>query len=215
MSLRDTMDECWRQAPADLRAGYHALVRELAARDAISNALKAGDPLPPFELPNVEGKFISSEDLAGRGPVVVSFFRGGWCPYCTSALRALEGALPDIERLGATLIAITPDTGSALAEAKQANNLSYNVLSDVDFGVSLTFGLVFRVPNAIKELYMRRGIDLGARHGNNVGTWLLPIPATYLVDRGGIVRYADLDVDFRRRMEPDDIVRMLQTINHG
>jgi peroxiredoxin len=215
MSLRDTLDECWRQASPDVRAAYDALVRDLAARDLTSNALKAGDSLPPFELPNVEGKFVSSADLAENGPVVVSFFRGGWCPYCTSALRALEGALPDIERFGATLIAITPDTGAALAAAKQANTLSYNVLSDVDFGVSLTFGLVFRVPDAIRELYIRRGIDLGARHGNSVGPWLLPIPATYVVHRGGIIRHSDLDVDFRRRMEPAEIVRILQTIDRG
>jgi peroxiredoxin len=215
MSLRDALDECWRQAPSDVRAAYDALVRDLAARDLISNALKAGNPLPSFELPNVEGKFISSENLAEDGPLVVSFFRGGWCPYCRSELRALQGALPDIEGLGATLVAITPDTGAALAAAKQANNLSYHVLSDVDFGVSLTFGLAFRVPDAIKDLYTRRGVDLGARHGNSLGTWLLPIPATYVVDRSGIIRHADLDVDFRRRMEPADIVRMLQTIDHG
>lgn len=212
MSLRDTLDEEKKRASPEGRAAYDALVRDLTASDLISNALKVGNPLPAFELPNVEGKFVSSAELSERGSLVVSFFRGGWCPYCTATLRALEEALPDMETSGATLIAITPDTGTALAAAKRANNLTYDVLSDVDFGVGLTFGIVFRVPDTLKAFYMRRGIDLGVRHGNSAGPWLLPVPATYVVDRRGMIRHAELDVEFRRRMEPAEIIGLLQKI---
>src|SRR6266849_5707608 len=147
-----------------------------------------------------------------RSPLVVSFFRGGWCPFCTTELTALQQTVPDIEVRGATLVAITPDTGAALAAAKRDNALAYEVLSDLDFGVGLQFGVVFRVPDAIRDLYRRLDLDLGARHGNAHDVWLLPIPATYIVDRRGVVRYAEIDCDFRRRMEPAAIVRVLDEL---
>ena len=212
LSLRDQLDEQWRQTSEhspETRTAYEALVRDLAQSGLAEGALKAGDALPSFELPNVEGRLVSAAELVARGPLVLSFFRGGWCPYCTLELRALQRALPEIERLGATLATVTPDTGGALAAAKRENHLGYEVLSDVDQGVGLTFGIIFRVPDAIKALYRRRGVDLGARHGNSTGEWLLPLPATYVVDRAGVIRHAELDPDFRHRMEPEDIVRAL------
>ena len=127
-------------------------------------------------------------------------------------LRALQAALPDIQALGASLVAVTPDTGSALADAKRANNLSYQVLSDVDHGVALTFGIVFRVSDSIKDLYLHLGIDLGVRHGNSSSVWLLPVRATYVVDHRGIIRRAALDVDFKKRMEPADMIGALKVI---
>jgi peroxiredoxin len=213
--LRDQLDEQWQRTAEhspEIRTAYEALVRDLAQSGLPTGALKAGDALPPFELPNVEGRLVSAAELVARGPLVLSFFRGGWCPYCTLELRALQRALPEIERLGATLAAVTPDTGGALAAAKRDNHLGYEVLSDVDQGVGLTFGIIFRVPDAIKALYLRLGIDLGVRHGNSTGEWLLPLPATYVVDRAGVIRHAELDPDFKHRMEPEDIVSALSEL---
>jgi peroxiredoxin len=135
--------------------------------------------------------------------------------YWTLELKALQQSLPQIERLGATLVAITPDTGAALASAKRENGLAYEVLSDVDNGVGLMFGIIFRVPEAIRALYRRLGIDLGTRHGNSTDGWLLPLPATYIVDRPGIIRHAEFDPDFKRRMEPAEIVRVVGDLAAG
>lgn len=215
VSLRDQLDEHWRRTQErlpEIRDAYEALVRDLGQSGFADSARKAGEPMPEFELPNVEARLVASRELLARGPLVVSFFRGGWCPYCTLELKALQQSLPEIERHGATLVAITPDTGAAFAAAKRKNALGYEVLSDVDNGVGLACGIIFRVPEAIRQLYLRLGIDLGARHGNNTGEWLLPLPATYIVDRGGIIRHAELEPDFRRRMEPQEIIRVLGDI---
>jgi peroxiredoxin len=216
--LREQLDEEWRRTgerSPEIRSAYEALVRDLARSRLTDSALKAGEPLPEFELPNVEGRLIASAELVERAPLVISFFRGGWCPFCTLELRALQQASPEIKQLGATLVAVTPDTGAALALAKRNNGLGYEVLSDVDNGVGLAFGIIFRVPEAIRELYLRLGIDLGARHGNRTGEWLLPLPATYIVDRRGVIRHAELDPDFKRRMEPEEILRVLGEIAAG
>ena len=216
MSLRDRLDERWqrtRKRSPETAQAYDALVETLAASGLTEASLKPGARMPDFDLPNVEGRFVASRALLERGPLVVSFFRGGWCPFCTTELTALQQALPEIEARGATLVAITPDTGAALASAKRDNALGYEVLSDLDFGLGLQFGLVYRVPDRIRELYRGFDIDLGARHGSaHDEAWLLPIPATYIVDRRGIVRFAEVDCDFRRRMEPAAIIRALDEL---
>jgi peroxiredoxin len=218
VSLRDQLDEQWRRTrerSPEIRKAYEALVAELARSGLVERAVKAGDAMPEFALPSAEGTLVSSADLLAHGPLVLSFFRGGWCPYCRLELKALQETLPEIEHQGATLAAITPDTGTAFAATKRANELGFKVLSDLDNGVGLTFGIIFRVPQAIKELYFRLGIDLGARHGNATGEWLLPVPATYIVDRHGMIRHAELDPDFKRRMEPNEIVRALSALSHS
>jgi len=209
MSLGEKLDEQWRRTRSgEVRQGYEVLVAQLAANGMTEASLKAGDHIPEFALPSVEGRLVSSAELLGRGPLVLSFFRGGWCPYCALELGALQEALPEIEARGAGVAAITPDTGAAFAAVKRDNRLDFDVLSDVDYGLALLFGIVFKVPDAIRDLYLRLSIDLGARHGNRYA-WLLPIPATYIVDRQGMIRYANVDPDFRRRMEPSEIVKVL------
>jgi peroxiredoxin len=214
MSLRQTHEEIARRAGAilspELRAALDEMLQLLANSGMVAASLKPGDRIPDFELPNVEGELISSADLLARGPLVLSFFRGDWCPYCNAELQALQEALPEIESCNATLVAVTPDTREAALSPKRRHQLSYQVLSDVDNGLGLLFGVIFRMPQALREQYLKLGIDLGARHGNDA--WFLPIPATYVIDRRGVVRHAELNTDFRRRMEPAEIVRRLKEI---
>ena len=212
MSLREKLHEQWRRTQSEeIRQGYEALVAQLVASRMPEASLKAGDRIPEFELPNVEGHLVGSEELLGRGPLVLSFFRGGWCPYCRLELGALQEALPDIEARGASTVAITPDTGGAFAAVKRDNRLDFEILSDIDFGLALLFGIVFKLPDAIRDVYLRLGIDLGARHGNR-HAWLLPIPATYIVDRHGMITRANVHPDFRRRMEPSEIIKVLDRL---
>ena len=216
MTLNGRLGEWWddtRERAPEVYDAYTRFVRELGARDFARQVLKRGDATPDFALPNSEGHIVRSGDLIRRGPLVISFFRGGWCPYCRMELEALQEIYPAIEAQGALLTAITPYTAAALAADKHgAGGLGFDVLSDVDNGVALLFGLVFRVPDYIHDLWQRLGIDLGARHGNDSEVWLLPIPATYVIDRRGRIRYAHIDSDFRKRMEPGEILRRLAAI---
>jgi peroxiredoxin len=213
-SLKERLEIVNRTAgehlPRELRDAFEVLIGRLKACELTALSLKAGDRIPDFMLPNTEGRLVSSAELLARGPLVLSFFRGAWCAYCTEELQALEEIRGEIERLGASLVAITPDTGGAIAAAKRDNQLSFDVLSDADNGLALQFGLVYRLPEAARPHFVALGVDLAVRHGNDA--WLLPVPATYVVDAHGIIRRAELDVDFRSRMEPADILAELRRI---
>jgi peroxiredoxin len=212
MSLKDDLDKIRERGTANdkIRAAYEALVNQLGRAETASHALKVGDPMPSFLLPNAEGHLVFSDDLLNRGPLVVNFFRGNWCPYCRRTLETLEVALPRIQSAGGQLVALTPDTGSHLAGTKRKHGLTYEVLSDVDGAVGLQFGVLFRAPDLYRQLLASAGVDLTERHGNE--GWLIPMPATFVVDRAGIIRYAFVNVDFTKRAEPDEIVEVLQSL---
>jgi peroxiredoxin len=212
MTLNEKLTKWWddtKQRAPEVYEAYIQFVAELKASDVARRSLKRGDRMPAFALPNAEGHLVTSRDLLAKGRLVLSFFRGGWCPYCRMELQALQDIHPELKRRGATLAAVTPDTAAAFVADKHSNALDYEMLSDVDNGVALLFGLTFRVPDFIRALWLRLGIDLGARHGNDRGTWLLPVPATYIIDRNGTIHHAHIDSDFRRRLEPAEILRLL------
>ena len=214
MSLKDELSQIRAAAMDDapLQAAYQDLLRRLDQAETGERALKPGDAIPAFLLPDAEGRLVASDDLLARGPLVINFFRGNWCPYCRQTLKALEAALPEIEAAGGQLVALTPDTGHHLADTKRVQRLSYEILSDVDGTVGLQFGVLFRAPAAYREVLASYGIDLAERHGNDGG--FIPLPATYVVDRAGIVRYAFVDIDFTRRAEPAAVVAALKQV-HG
>ncbi len=195
---------------ADVHAAYDAMLEELRRTPFLDQALRVGDPFPDFLLPNAEGQLVARDDLFGRGPVVVTFFRGTWCPYCAVQLDALEEALPQIAAAGASLAAITPETGGRAAEAKAKHDVHYEILADVDQGLGMACGVVFRAPEPYRNMLRNRGVDLTERHGH--GGWFLPVPATFVVNRDGVVRWAFMDVDFTRRAEPDDILAALAAL---
>jgi peroxiredoxin len=213
MSLEEELDRLRARNMADekLLAACQELVTRLGRAETAERALKIGDAMPAFVLPSTEGCMVSSDDLLDRGPLVVTFFRGDWCPYCLIALKAMEAALPDIEALAGQLVALTPDTGRHLADIKRIQRLSYEILSDVDGAVSLMFGVLFRVPAAYREVLAAAGVNLAERHGNEA--WFIPMPATFVVDRQGIVRYAFVDVDFTHRADPAEIIEVLRRID--
>lgn len=214
MSLKEQLEDYARSlrehAPSELQKANDVLIGHLRSSGMADCILTAGDLMPEFELADSDGGLWSSRELLDRGPVVVSFFRGDWCPFCRLELQALEAVLQDIEREGATLVAITPDTGTALAATKRNNNLRFHVLSDADHGVALQFGVVYRIADALREQYLKQGLDLAARHGST--GCFLPIPATFIVGRNGIIRHTEFDVDPARRMEPADIIRVLRRL---
>jgi peroxiredoxin len=195
---------------AEVRTAYEAMVAELARRDFIDHVLAVGDSFPDVALPTADGELIPLGDLWREGPLVVTFFRGEWCPYCRLQLAALEAAAPQIEALGAKLIAVTPETGGRAAATELGHHGRYQVLSDVDCGLGLHCGVVFQMPGVYRDLLLKYGNDLAERHGND--SWFLPIPATFVLDRQGRVRWRFADVDFTRRAEPAEILAALRTL---
>jgi peroxiredoxin len=153
---------------------------------------------------------VSSDALLTRGPLVVVFFRGDWCPFCKETLTALDQILPEITAAGASLVALTFDTGDYVAADWHGLDLRFPVLSDVDGGTALAFGTMYRVPDALRAFYESIGIQIGVRHGNE--TWFLPIPATFVADRAGIVRHVHASGDITDRMEPQDIVLSVRAV---
>jgi peroxiredoxin len=173
--------------------------------------LNVGERAPDFTLPNAYGKPVSLSSQLANGPVVLSFYRGAWCPYCNLELKALHGALPHFERLGATLIAVTPQQPDKSLEQVKKDNYPFEILSDLDSTVMRDYRLFFTVPAELNDLYLERfGLDLAAYNGP--GRYELPVPGTFVIDRGGIVRAAFADTDYKKRMEPADIISALQSI---
>jgi peroxiredoxin len=156
-------------------------------------ALKTNEPAPDFLLPEANGKLVSSLELRKTAPLIVTFVYGTWSPLCAAGLHALHGAIPSIRAAGARAIAITPETGDLPRNFKRDRRLDLEILSDLDLGVSLSFGLVSVVPAEIKSRLLRRGLDLSAPHGFSL--WMLPMPATYVLDQRGIIRQACVGPD--------------------
>ncbi len=188
----------------EVGAAYAGFVAMLDRAEIAAHVLAPGMPMPDFLLPNAEGRLLSSGDLLESGPLVVVFFRGDWCPFCMMMLSALEEALPELHAAGATLAALTPETGGRALRAKRSHGLHYEVLSDVDNEAAMQFGVVVNPPESYRALLAGAGIDLAERHGNPGG--FIPLPATFLIGQDGIVQASWIDLDVTRRVEPTAII---------
>jgi peroxiredoxin len=197
-----------QQAPAEVFAAIEAANAKLEISGIAGRALKAGDRIPDFDLPDATGKVVRSADLLAAGPLVISFYRGSWCPYCSLELKTLQQNLSEFRARGATLVAISPQTPDESLTTKQKNELAFPVLSAAGSKVARKFGLVFTLDETLKPIFKAFGIDLLAHNG--VDTWELPIPATYVVAKSGKIVSACVDVDYRNRAEPAEILKWLE-----
>jgi len=194
----------------DVQQIVGASMQRLLASEIDKGAKKSGDQAPDFLLPNVRGGQKSLSDYLKAGPVVLSFYRGGWCPYCNLEFRALQARLPEFKALGATLVGISPETPDASLTTVEKNNLEFEVLSDVGNRVIKEYGLLYVVDEKMRPLYLEWGLDVPAANGD--GSYELPIPATYVIDRKGIIQAAHVDKNYINRMDPGDIVEALKAI---
>ena len=208
-----------KQQLAEYRAGWFERVpaerqaimeRHIAGlRDGLAkSALKTGDRAPAIVLGNARGDTVDVGALLKNGPVIVSFYRGGWCPYCNFELRAFQQILRQIEAAGAALVAISPEKPDDTLSTAEKNALSFEVLSDVGQKVGRAFGLVYDFSDELKSAYKEFGIDIPGKNGAE--DWALPISATYVVDRDGTIIYAYTDADYRDRAEPADVLEVLK-----
>ena len=211
MSLQEELDrfksEFTRKLPADKAHIMDEADRALAATDLVERALKVGDIAPDFHLPDATGRTVGLYETLAQGPVILIFYRGGWCPYCNLELRAYQRLLPEIRRAGAHLLAVTPEKPDDTLTTQEKNSLVFPVLSDITHSVSRSLGILFELPVPLQELYSRFGHAL--TEVNASGEWMLPVPATYVIDRNGKILARHLDTDYRVRMEPTDALAAL------
>lgn len=195
--------------PLEQMRDWETGIYEISEMSVMQSALTEGDAAPDFMLPDADGQTVALDSLLADGPVVLVWYRGGWCPYCNLQLHAMQEALPQIEAAGGQLVAISPELPGKAVSTRERHNLSFEVLSDTGLAVARQYGLVYRLPERTIDQFKGR-IDMAEY--NATDSWELPLAATYVVDRDGIIRYAFVDADYRKRAEPQDIVNKLQQL---
>ncbi|MDO9294573.1 peroxiredoxin-like family protein [Bradyrhizobium sp.] len=202
--------EAYAAAGREFFPAYGEAVDRLVARihenGGGENAPRPGDPMPPFILPDVTGRLVSLASLLEKGPVAVMFYRGHWCPYCRLNVRAVIQALDRIRALGGDVVAIMPEVQQFAEKFKSEADAPFPVLTDLDNGYALSLNLAIWLGTEIERLLSYQ--DMKHFHGND--GWVLPIPATFVVGRDGLVKARFVDPDFRKRMEIDDLIAALK-----
>lgn len=189
--------------PADIAAAMTRADAALAASSLVDRALGAGEFAPDFTLPDVDGAPVSLARALRDGPVIVSFYRGGWCPYCNLELRAYQARTDAMRHAGVRLIAISPQTPGATASTVRENGLGFQVVSDVGSKIARAFGVAFDLSDELRPLYARLGHALPYQNGEG---WVLPVPATFVIAPSGEIVLAFIDTDYRRRLDPEDAI---------
>lgn len=194
---------------ADLMRHADDLVERLRAADQ-TPGIAVGERAPLFELPDATGRRVSLQDRLARGPVVLSFYRGGWCPICNTELRDLQTVLPKIRSLGASLLAVSPQAPDGSLDLVDRLDLGFSVLSDLDQSVTRDYRLQFELTGPLREAYPHLGMAVDQHNAD--GTWNLPVPATFVIDTDGIVRARYVDPDYRKRMSGDEVIAALSAL---
>ena len=198
------------QSPEARRKLLRDFAQGLVDSGIAGKALTVGDVAPAFTSPNAVGKPVSSAALLQGGPLVVSFYRGAWCPYCVTELHALQEVLPQMHELGAQLVAISPNLPDNSLTTIEKEALTFEVLTDLHNEVARQFHLVFRLSEEVEALYTERGTDLAVFNGDD--SWELPIPATYVIAPSGEIVFAFVDADYAKRVEPQEIIAVLEKL---
>lgn len=212
--LQQRLDEIVAQGrsrlPAKLLQQLLSTIEQLITSSAAEQALKEGAQVPDFTLPDTLGNTVTLSHLLKQGPVVIAFYRGEWCPYCNLQLHAYQQALPQIRALGATLVAISPQTPDHSLSMAEKQALTFTVLSDVGNRIARQFGIVFTIDEAVRDAHKQVGANLPAYNSDD--TWELPIPGTFIVDQSGTVRLAFVDPNYTHRLDPSIIIAQLKKL---
>jgi len=187
------------KSTADFKASYDP-----------TSAIQVGKLLPAFTLPDALGQNISSASLLTKGPLLISFYRGEWCPFCNLELRSLQELLPQLTAKGVTLVAISLELPDTSLETKEKLELSFTVLSDVGNKLAREIGIVFKQPERMGGLLKNFGVDFEKRNGD--ASLEVPVPATFLVDEKGVIRNAFVDADYTKRLEPETALKWIDEL---
>lgn len=214
IELEAYTDELMRELGDDAKNLFAGQIDQARSYNIPDQSLRVGATAPNFSLPSATGEIIELRRLLQHGPVVLAFYRGGWCPYCNIQLRSYQSILNTLRKMGARLVAISPETPDNTVETKDREKLEFPVLSDTNNVVAKQFGLVFPVSSDVITIFKNKW-DLDLKQENGVDGGELPVPGTYVIDRAGLIIFSRVDVDYRRRTEPEEILDVLKSCNTG
>jgi peroxiredoxin len=209
--LNDAIKKSAENMSPEIRNLLDQAKQELINSDVLKGSLNIGDIVQEFTLLNQNGSEKKLSDYTNQGLVIISFYRGSWCPYCNIEIQALQEILPQIKNNNASLIAISPQLPDGSLSFKEKNNLEFDVLSDLNNKIAHEFGLVFSIADYLKPIYIKNGLDFSKINGDD--SFLLPIPATYIINENMQILYKFADPDYTKRSEPGDILQILQAHN--
>lgn len=196
---------------ASLSQEFAGIVERMIDRLRMSGvglgAPQAGDAMPAFMLSDQAGRLVSLEQVLAGGPAVIAFHRGGWCPYCRINAEALASLAPEVAARGAQIVAITPDVAEFNAELREDVRAPFPILTDVDNGYALQLNVAFKVPEEKRKAMVAAGWDISQTQSSDL--WVLPIPATFVVDASGLVRASFIDPDYRTRAAHEAVLQGL------
>ncbi|MGG1552237.1 peroxiredoxin-like family protein [Paenibacillus ferrarius] len=195
--------------PMEAHLTLSRLIEEQQA-SGLSNGVPVGSKAKDFALKDAVGNQVSLYEELSKGPVVLTFYRGGWCPFCNMQLRAYEKIMPQIRELGAQLLAISPQSPDNTLSQQEKEQLSFRVLSDTQGIVAAKYNLLYDVPEDLRQVLAGFGLNLAEY--NQTERWILPVPATFMIDESAVIRSSYVNPDFMKRMEPDDILAELSKI---
>lgn len=201
------------RTPPEIKAAAEKANEEIKATGILERAVNVGDTMPSFELADAYGKRVSSSNLLKKGPIVLVFYRGAWCPYCNLYLRGLQRRIPEFGERGAELVAISVEPPDRSLKVVENDKLNYTVLSDPGLETASRFRIVYELPEVLDGAMKGRGFDIGKYNGMKKSE--LPLSATYVVDTDGKIAYAFLEIDYKKRADPNDILKVLDTLRSG
>ncbi|MDQ6957272.1 MAG: peroxiredoxin-like family protein, partial [Mariprofundaceae bacterium] len=193
--------------PADVLVTMQDETTKLIASGIAEQAKNVGDRAPAFNLENSSGELLAMQDFLQQGVLVVNFYRGAWCPYCNLELKAWNNAMPALNKLGANLVSITPNMKEKSSALLQENPFDFDILWDCDNQVAKNYGLVFTLSETLRSIY--KGFDINLPEFDGNVRYELPLPATYVIDADGSILHAFVDADYTKRMDPQDILKLL------
>ncbi|MFO0857815.1 MAG: YHS domain-containing (seleno)protein [Phycisphaerales bacterium] len=207
--LKALADNFAKNASPESLEVFESGIKEVAESAVMTTALKAGQTAPDFSLPDIQGHTVRLSDLLKQGPVVLTWYRGGWCPFCNIQLREYQAHIEEFKAAGATLVAISPQKPDRSLATSNSNSLSFPVLSDADNKTASQYGLTYKLPDRVAQSFKGR-LDLSEYNGSDTNE--LPITATYIITKDGTIAQAFLDADYRKRAEPTDVIQALKAI---
>ncbi|WP_127494977.1 peroxiredoxin-like family protein [Paenibacillus glycanilyticus] len=213
MAVQDELDQAKEgfiaKAPEEVYSQVFRHIKEQQG-SGIVFGLKEGNKAPDFTLTNPLDEQVNLYDELAKGPVVLTFYRGSWCPFCNIQLRAYQQSLPDMEKLGGRLIAVSLQSPDNSLSHKEKENLTIQVLSDLNGRVAESYRVLYELPDYLQDAFSNFGLDLTVF--NKTDRWILPLAATFVIDKEGIIRRAYVNPDFMKRMEPQEIIDELKKL---